>query len=144
MKKQYAPLPAIGAQVTATRVITERDVWRFAEVSGDYNPIHLLESYAAETYFKHRIAHGLLVASMLSGILGTVLPGEGSIYLGQDLDFLAPVYLGDEVTAVVKVIRVREDRRIVSLSTDIYKKDGTLVISGEATIKFMRELEAAA
>jgi 3-hydroxybutyryl-CoA dehydratase len=130
-----AQLPAIGTRAERTRTITEADIVDFAEVSGDHNPLHLDPHYAAQTPFGGRIAHGFLTASIISAILGMELPGPGSIYLGQTLKFLAPVHVGDTVTAGVEVIALREDKRIVTLHTDCIIQDGTLVLTGEATVK---------
>jgi 3-hydroxybutyryl-CoA dehydratase len=139
--KKLAPLPLIGAQATLSRVITEHDIMLFAEVSGDKNPLHLDAEYAERSIFGKRIAHGFLIGSLISAVLGNVLPGPGSIYLGQTLKFLAPIHIGDEVTVVVKVVELREEKRIVTLHTECCNQHGTLVLSGEATIKYMREFE---
>lgn len=133
--KNRVLLPTIGTRAERTRTITETDIVDFAEVSGDHNPLHLDPHYAAQTPFGGRIAHGFLTASIISAILGTELPGPGSIYLGQTLKFLAPVRIGDTVRVSVEVIAVREDRRIVTLRTDCVNQDGTLVLTGEATVK---------
>lgn len=133
--KNRAPLPAIGTRAERIRTITEADIMSFAEVSGDHNPVHLDPHYAAQTPFGGRIAHGFLTASIISAILGADLPGPGSIYLGQTLKFLAPVRVGDTVTAGVEVIAVREDKRIVTLRTDCVIQDGTLALTGEAIVK---------
>lgn len=134
--RDQAPLPLLGSRATRTRTITEEDVQRFAEVSGDYNPIHLDASYAARSPFGERIAHGSLIAALISAILGTDLPGPGSIYLGQTLKFSAPVHIGDTITVSVEVTALREEKRLVTLRTDCFNQEGTPVISGEATIKY--------
>ncbi len=139
--KKLAPLPPLGAHATLSRVITEHDIALFAEVSGDKNPIHLDAEYAERSLFGKRIAHGFLIGSLISALLGNVLPGPGSIYLGQTLKFLAPIHIGDEVTVVVKVVELREEKRIVTLHTECKNQHDTLVLSGEATIKYMQELE---
>jgi len=129
------PLPEIGERAAVTRMITEDDVALFAGLSGDHNPIHLDEEYAAQSPFGGRIAHGLLTASLLSALLGMHLPGPGAIYLAQSLKFTAPVRIGDTVTASVEVISVRDEKRLVTLRTDCTNQDGVLVVTGEATIK---------
>jgi 3-hydroxybutyryl-CoA dehydratase len=129
------PLPQTGARAEYVRTITEDDIARFAEVSGDYNPIHLDDEYAARTPFGSRIAHGILSAAFISKLLGTDLPGPGTIYLGQTLKFLAPVRIGDTITASVEVTGVREDKRIVTLRTDCTNQHGTVVTTGEAVMK---------
>lgn len=141
--QKLAPLPPIGAQASLSRTITEYDILLFAQISGDYNPIHLDVEYAERSFFGKRIAHGFLIGSLISAVLGNELPGPGSIYLGQTLKFLSPIHIGDTVTVIVKVVALREDKRIVTLHTECFNQHGTLVLSGEATIKYMREIEAA-
>ena len=141
--QSLAPLPAIGTEATLSRTITEDDILLFAVVSGDKNPLHLDAEYAERSLFGKRIAHGFLIGSLISAVLGNVLPGPGSIYLGQTLRFLAPIHIDDTVTVVVKVVALREDKRIVTLHTNCTNQHGTLVLSGEATVKFMREVTAA-
>src|SRR5205807_8213040 len=141
--QNLAPLPSIGTQATLSRTITEDDILLFALVSGDHNPIHLDAEYAERSLFGKRIAHGFLIGSLISAVLGNALPGPGSIYLGQALKFLAPIHIGDTVTVTVKVVALREEKRIVTLHTECTNQHGTQVISGEATVKYMREAEAA-
>ena len=129
------PLPQIGARADYSRTVTEHDIELFAEVSGDHNPVHLDEEYAANTPFGGRIAHGILSASFISAVIGNDLPGRGAIYLGQTLKFLAPVRIGDTITASVEVIALREEKRIVTLRTDCTNQHGTLVLTGEAVVK---------
>jgi len=141
--QSFAPLPLIGTQATLSRSITEDDILLFALVSGDHNPIHLDAEYAERSLFGKRIAHGFLIGSLISAVLGNALPGPGSIYLGQTLKFLAPIHIGDTVTVTVEVVALREEKRIVTLHTECTNQHGTLVLSGEATVKYMREAEAA-
>src|SRR5215471_21098718 len=100
--QKLAPLPAIGTKAILSRTITEDDILLFALVSGDHNPIHLVADYAERSLFGKRIAHGFLIGSLISAVLGNDLPGPGSIYLGQTLRFLAPIHIGDTVTVSVK------------------------------------------
>jgi len=141
--KNYAPLPHIGMQRVLSRTITEDDILLFAQVSGDRNPIHLDPEYAERSIFGKRIAHGFLIGSLISAVLGNDLPGPGSIYLGQTLKFLAPIHIGDTVTVKVKVVAVREDKRIVTLHTNCTNQSDVLVLSGEAVVKYAKEVEAA-
>jgi len=141
--QNFAPLPSIGTQATLSRTITEDDILLFTLVSGDHNPIHLDAEYAERSLFGKRIAHGFLIGSLISAVLGNALPGPGSIYLGQTLKFLAPIHIGDTVTVTVKVVALREEKRIVTLHTECTNQHGTLVLSGEATVKYMRKAEAA-
>ena len=137
--KNLAPLPDVGTQVTHVRMFTSDDIIHFAEVSGDRNPVHLDDAYAARSPFGRRVAHGFLTGSLISAVIGMELPGPGSIYLGQTLKFLAPVYIGDTVTVSVEVIGVREEKRLVTLRTDCTNQDGKLVLTGEATVKYLGE-----
>ena len=141
--QHFAPLPSIGTQATLSRAITEDDILLFAQVSGDHNPIHLDAEYAERSLFGKRIAHGFLIGSLISAVLGNDLPGPGTIYLGQTLKFLAPIHIGDTVSVTVEVVALREDKRIVTLNTACTNQHGILVLSGEATVKYMREVEAA-
>ncbi|NUM46139.1 MAG: MaoC family dehydratase [Anaerolineales bacterium] len=123
-----------GQKATLTKTFTETDVIAFAQASGDHNPVHLDEAYAQTTRFGKRIAHGMLVAGLISAVLGTQLPGPGTIYLGQELSFKAPVFLGDTITAEIEVATVRPGKPIATLTTNCYNQDGTLVIEGKATV----------
>ena len=135
--KNSAPLPAVGARAVYVRTITDSDIVRFAEVSGDRNPVHLDAAYAARSPFGQRIAHGFLIGSLISAVLGTDLPGPGTIYLGQTLKFLAPVHINDSVTVSVEVIAVREEKRLLTLRTECINQDGMVVLTGEATVKYI-------
>lgn len=141
--QHLAPLPSIGTQAVLSRRITEGDILLFAQVSGDHNPIHLDAEYAERSIFGKRIAHGFLIGSLISAVLGNDLPGPGTIYLGQTLQFLAPIHIGDTVSVTVKVVALREEKRIVTLHTACTNQHGILVLSGEATVKYLREVEAA-
>ena len=139
--KVLAPLPPIGVKASRSHIINAEDIDLFAHVSTDKNPIHIDEEYAARTPFGGRVAHGIMIASMISAVLGNDLPGHGSIYLGQTLKFLAPVRIGDMITVTAEVISLREDKRIVTLRTDCTNQEGTLVLTGEAIIKYVQALE---
>ena len=140
---RLAPLPPVGARATRTHTVTRAMIAHFAEVSGDLNPIHLDPIEAARSPFGERIAHGFLVASFISAVVGNDLPGSGTIYMGQTLKFLAPVRIGEVIVASVVVIAVREDKRILTLRTECTNQEGTVVLSGEAIVKYMREIEAS-
>lgn len=128
----------IGDSASFSKAFTDADVRAFAKISGDHNPVHLDEAYAAKTPFKKRIAHGMLTAGLISAILGTQLPGEGSIYLEQTLNFRAPVYLDETITATVTVVKLHERKPIATLETICKNQDGVVVLDGEATILFAR------
>lgn len=128
----------IGERATFTKTISEADVATFAQVTGDFNPLHMDEDYARQTRFGRRIAHGVLTAGLISTVLGTRLPGPGAIYLEQTLRFLAPVYLGDTITAEVEVIAWRTDKRIITLQTTCRNQDGKDVLAGQAVLMLPR------
>jgi 3-hydroxybutyryl-CoA dehydratase len=125
---------SIGATAMRSTTITDAAIRAFALASGDDNPVHLNDAYAAQTQFGRRIAHGLLTASFISAVLGNDLPGPGTIYLAQDLKFRAPVFIGDTITTMVEVIKYREDRRIATLKTTCTNQNGVVVIEGEAVV----------
>jgi len=127
---------SVGQKAQVTRKFTEDDVGQFSELSLDFNPVHLNPEYAEKSMFGQRIVHGMLVSSLFSGLLGKHLPGEGTIYLGQDLKFKKPVYLDQEVTATVEVTEVRDDKPIITLATTCVNDEGEVVISGEAVVMY--------
>ena len=124
----------LGMTSSRTKVITEQDVLTFSEISTDNNPLHIDEEAAAKGFFKKRVAHGMLVPSLISAVLGTQLPGQGTIYLGQNLQFKKPVFLGDEITAVVELIELLNDSHRAVFKTSCVNQDGVEVISGTATV----------
>jgi len=124
----------VGDSAEITKTIEQSDIDAFASVTGDRNPVHVDEEFAKSTRFGKRIAHGMLTASLISAVLANKLPGEGSVYLGQTLQFVAPVFPGDEVTARVTVKEIREDKPIVKLETVCMNQRGEVVIRGEATV----------
>ncbi len=128
------PTLEIGQKATRTKTISAEEVETFARITGDNNPVHLDEAYAATTQFGKRIAHGMLTAGLISALLANDLPGPGSIYLSQTLSFKAPVYLGETITATVEVTAYRAARRIATLKTTCHNQDGKLVIEGEAVV----------
>lgn len=126
----------LGSSASLEKVLTDADIVAFAGLSGDVNPLHLSDAYAAQTRFGARIAHGMLAAGLVSAVLGTKLPGPGTIYLSQTLQFRAPVFVGERVKATVTVVDKREDKPIYTLSTVCSKDDGTVVLEGEAVILY--------
>jgi 3-hydroxybutyryl-CoA dehydratase len=124
----------VGETARFGKTISESDVYLYAGITGDQNPAHINESYARKTFFKTRIAHGMLCAGLISTVLGNKLPGYGTIYIRQELNFLAPVGIGDTVTAQVEVIEIMPAKNRVRLKTDCINQDGTRVIGGEAVV----------
>ncbi|MBR0576384.1 MaoC family dehydratase [Proteiniclasticum sp. BAD-10] len=124
----------IGDSEFYERTVTEADVVMFGGVSGDLNPAHFNEKYARDTMFKGRIVHGMLTASYFSTVLGTLLPGPGTIYLGQELKFTKPVRVQDTIKAVVTVTEINLEKNIVKLETIAYNESGEVVVKGLATV----------
>ena len=125
---------SVGDSAEITKTIEQADIDAFANVTGDHNPVHVDEEFAKTTRFGRRIAHGMLTASLISAVLANKLPGEGSVYLGQTLQFVAPVFPGDEITARVTVREIREDKPILKLETVCVNQRDEIVIRGEATV----------
>jgi acyl dehydratase len=125
----------VGDKALLSKAFTEEEVFRFADISGDRNPLHLDKDFGEVSIFGQRIVHGMLVASLFSGLIGMKLPGEGSVYLGQSLTFKAPVAIDEQVTASVEIINIREDKPIVTLRTVCVNSEGTVAIEGEAVVK---------
>ena len=123
-----------GDTASLSKTIGDDDIRAFANATGDHNPLHLDEEFAKQTRFGKRIAHGMLSASLISAVIANDLPGQGSIYLGQTLQFVAPVFPGDTVTARVTVTGIREDKPIVKLETVCTNQRDEVVIRGEATV----------
>jgi 3-hydroxybutyryl-CoA dehydratase len=124
----------IGDSDRFSKTVTDTDIYLFAGVTGDFNPAHIDEAYAQGTFFKTRIAHGMLSAGFISAVIGTRLPGPGTVYMRQTLDFLAPVRIGDTVTATVEVIEKMEDKKRVRLKTTCVNQEGTRILDGEALV----------
>ncbi len=124
---------SVGMDAAMAKTVTEADIVAFAGVSGDFNPVHVNESFAQTTLFKKRIAHGMLSASFISAVLGCKLPGPGCIYLKQSLKFLAPVMIGDTVTARVTVTAIDPEKKRVTLDTSC-EIEGKVVLAGEASL----------
>ncbi len=124
------------------KTISESDVYLYAGLTGDLNPAHINEEYARETFFKTRIAQGMLAAGFISAVLGMRLPGPGSVYVSQELNFLAPIRIGDTVTARVEVIEIMAEKKRVRLRTTCSTQDGTVVVDGEAIVSAPRPKKA--
>lgn len=131
----------IGQYEEYTRTITEEDVLAFAELSGDKNTMHLNKEKIkiGDKTIQGPICHGFLAASSISAVLGTKLPGPGTIYLNQTLSFHSPVYIGDMITAKATVMEIREAKKILILDTKVFNQQGICVVSGEAVVKVQEE-----
>jgi len=124
----------VGDTAEFSKTVSESDIYQFAGITGDFNPAHTNEAYAKNTFFKTRIAHGMLSAGFISTVIGTKLPGTGSIYIKQDLNFLAPVRIGDTITARAEVIEIMDGKNRVRLKTACVNQEGTEVLIGEAVV----------
>lgn len=135
MEWTYSTLK-VGDKDSVSKVVTGEDVADFARISTDNNPVHLDEEFAKTTQFGRRIAHGMFGAGLISAAIGTKLPGYGTIYMGQDLKFKRPVYLGDTITAWVEVVEKMDEKKRLKLKTWVENQDGKVVIDGEALVMF--------
>lgn len=124
----------IGDSFSKERLVTDELVRAFAEVSGDYNPIHLDEEFAKTTRFGRRIAHGMLSGAFISAVLGYEFAEKKIVYLSQTLKFTAPVYIGDTVTSTATITNIREDKNIVTMDTVCTNQDGEVVVKGESAV----------
>jgi len=124
-----------GETASLTKTFTDSDVINFSMISGDKNPIHLDENFASKTQFGKRLVHGILTSGLISAVLGMQLPGPGSIYLKQTLIFIAPVFIGDTITATVQISSIRPDKPIITMETICTNQDGVEVIVGSAILK---------
>ncbi len=124
----------VGQTARFSKTITETDIYLFAGVTGDLNPAHVDEEFAKKTFFKTRVAHGMLTASFISTVIGTMLPGPGTVYLSQEVRFLAPVKIGDTVSAVVEITEIRPEKKRIWLKTTCTNQDGTVVVDGQAVV----------
>lgn len=117
-----------------TKTVSESDVYLYAGVTGDFNPAHINEQYAQKTFFKTRIAHGMLSAGFISAVLGTRLPGPGTVFIRQELNFLAPVRIGDTITARAEVSEILLEQKQVRLKVACINQDGKVVMDGESLV----------
>lgn len=124
----------IGDRAEFSKTVSETDIYLYAGVTGDFNPAHINEEYAKKTFFKTRIAHGMLCAGFISAVMANKLPGPGCIYLKQELSFLAPVKIGDTITANAEVLELDAVKNRARLKTWCVNQDGVTVLSGEALI----------
>ena len=132
------PSLQVGDHASRTTTITDEMIRAFADLTGDTNPVHLDDSYAAGTRFGRRIAHGMIAAGLISATLANDLPGPGTVYLSQTLQFKAPVYPGDVITTTVEVKSARPDKPIVTLTTVCRNQNDVVVLEGEAVVLVSR------
>lgn len=124
----------VGSRFTATKKITDDVIRSFAQLSGDFNPIHIDEDFASKTRFGKRIAHGMISGALLSAVLGTEFGEKQVVYMSQTMKFLAPVFIDDTITATATVKHIREDKPVVTVETVVTNQDDQVVVSGEAVL----------
>lgn len=124
----------IGDSSSFSKTLSETDIYLFAGITGDLNPAHVNAVSAADGMFKQRIAHGMLTGSFISTVLAMQLPGPGTIYVGQELQFRAPVFIGDTVTATVECSEKVDERKWLKFKTTVTNQDGKVVVAGTATV----------
>ena len=127
----------LGDKFSTERLVTDELIRKFADVSGDYNPIHLDEDVASKTRFGRRIAHGMLSGAFISAVLGYEFSVRSIVYLSQTLKFTAPVFIGDTVTATATVTNIREDKPIITLETICTNQNGDVLVKGEAAVMIL-------
>ena len=127
----------VGDRFSTERIVTDELIRKFAEVSGDYNPLHLDDEFAAATRFGRRIAHGMLSGAFVSAVLGYELSVRKIVYLSQTLNFVAPVFIGDTVTTTGTVTKIREDKPVVTLETVCTNQNGETLVTGEAVVMLL-------
>lgn len=132
-----------GDSDSFTKTVSESDIYLYAGISGDLNPAHIDHEYASNTFFKARIAHGMLSAGFISAVIGMKLPGPGTIYREQNLRFLRPVYIGDTIRATVEVLEIDLEKKIVTLATRCFNQENTLVLDGTALVNPPRKKQQA-
>lgn len=126
----------VGQEAAASKCFTMEEVRQFAALSGDNNPLHVDEAYAKTGRFGRCVVHGILVSGLISKVLGTQLPGEGSIYLEQNLSFRKPVFVGDTVTARIRIKEIQPEKKIILLETNVYNQEEKCVLLGTAKILY--------
>ena len=124
----------VGDKANFSKTISEADIYTFAGITGDFNPIHINKYFAGNSRFKRRIVHGMLIASLISTVLGTALPGVNTVYLYQEVRFIDPVYIGDTLTAEVEVLEKKDEKRILTLKTTVFNHENTVVVAGQAKV----------
>jgi 3-hydroxybutyryl-CoA dehydratase len=132
-EKKYADI-RVGDKGSYSKTVSAEDVLRFAEITGDFNPVHVDEEFARNSLFKERIAHGFLTGALISTVFGTILPGPNTIYLSQELNFKAPVKIGDTITAECEVLEKQDAKKILKFKTEVKNQEGKVVLDGQATV----------
>jgi 3-hydroxybutyryl-CoA dehydratase len=137
--KQHIMSISVGDQARFSKTIAESDIYQFAGITGDFNPVHVNEVYAAGTRFGKRIAHGMLTSSFICTVLGTQLPGLGTIHTKQYLEFLRPVYIGDTITVELTVLEITPDNKFAKIDCKLSNQDQELVVTGYSEVKLPKK-----
>jgi len=124
----------VGDRAQFAKTVSESDMYLYAGVTGDFNPAHINEEYAKKTFFETRIVHGMLTGGFISTVIGNQLPGSGTIYIRQELNFLAPVRIGDTITSQVEVLEIMTEKKQVRLKTTCFNQEEKTVLDGEAIV----------
>ena len=132
--KQIPKALKIGDKASIKRSITDQDILRIAELTGDYNPVHMDEDFAMATRFKGRIAHGELITRLISALIGNVLPGHGSVFLSQNIRFLKPARPNETITATVEIVSIREDKPIIHLNATCTNHNDQIILEGNYVV----------
>ena len=130
----------IGDKVSLTKSFSQEEVMEYAKSSMDENPLHYDETYSQKTFFKKTIVHGLFAASLFGGLLGSKLPGRGTIHLGQELKFIKPIFVGEMVTATIEIIAIRDDKPVITVNCVMVKEDNSIAIEGKAVVIYKGEI----
>ena len=136
-------MPDVGETASRSLTVTEKHVEAFAEITGDRNPLHFDEAFAAGTRFGRRVAQGGLTTGLLHALVAMDLPGPGTVFLSQDWEFTAPVYIGDTITATAEVVSVHESKPVTGLEVRVERDDGEVVLEGEAWCYTLRPEDGA-
>ena len=126
----------VGQEVSVEKTFQKEEVLAFSEITGDKNPLHIDKAFAEKSRFGGHIVHGIFVAGIISEIIGTHLPGRGSIYLEQNLRFLKPVYVGESIVVKVRVTEINEKKRVLALDTEAYGEEGKILVCGTAKVLY--------
>ncbi|MBA3013243.1 MAG: MaoC family dehydratase [Proteobacteria bacterium] len=131
----------VGQKASLTKTITEKDLSHFIAITGDTNPLHVDDSFASQTFFGQRIAHGMLSASLFSTLVGMHIPGIGAIYKSQTLEFLRPVFIGDTICAWFEIVEIDQEKEEIVIKSWIENQDGQVVIQGKTLAGLLRGLK---
>ena len=137
MKKNDWKELCVGDKASSSIKVTQEYINKFAEVSGDNNPIHINQQYAEKTVFKKCIGHGLISLSEISKIIGTQMPGCGAVFINEKIDYLGPIYVGDTITTEIEIIEIKIEKKLIKVNATSFNQNGIQLIAGELLVKMM-------